>query len=153
MPGHGEEAAAPEPIEMMRPPSAMTLDAARTAAATPPTLMANCRSIWAASSSPTAPVTKTAGVVHEDVEVAEVIDDLAHQLDHLASVGLVRLEGSGAHALSLQLTRHGFRFVGRGYVAKGDVCARPRRGRVRWLRRCRANAGDKERPCLQVSGS
>ena len=59
MPGHGDELAAPEPIETMRPPSVITLDASRTAAATPRTLIANCRSICVASTSLTGPVMKT----------------------------------------------------------------------------------------------
>ena len=61
--------------------------------------------------------------------MAEVIDDLAHQLRHLTGIGLVRLERDGTHALSLQLTHQGFRLVGRVDVAKGDVravfCERP----------------------------
>ena len=55
--------------------------------------------------------------------MAEVIDDLAHQLRHLTRLGLVRLEGDSTHALALQLTHQGFRFVGRVDVAKGNVRA------------------------------
>src|SRR5206468_3635641 len=53
-----------------------------------------------------------AGVVHENIEMAEVIDDLAHQLRHFTRIGLVRLERDGTHALSLELTHQRFRLVG-----------------------------------------
>src|SRR5206468_3935051 len=42
-----------------------------------------------------------AGVVHEDIEMTEVVDDFAHQLRHLTRIGLVCLEGDGTHALAL----------------------------------------------------
>ena len=93
---------------MMRPWSLMSGTAARTAAATPPTLMAEH---------------EHAGVVDEDVELAEMARAVVHERFDLHRVGLVGLEGCGACAQILQFLDQRFGAVGGGRIADGDIGA------------------------------
>ena len=64
-----------------------------------------------------------AGIVDEDVEPAEILRDVLHQLIDIDGGGLVGLVGAGIDALGLQLGDDGFRLVGGGDIADGDVGA------------------------------
>ena len=64
-----------------------------------------------------------AGIVDEDVEPAEILRDVLHQLVDIDGRGLVGLVGAGVDALGLQLGDDGFRLVGGGDIADGDVGA------------------------------
>ena len=115
----------PEPMVTMRPPSPISFDAARIAVTTPWTLMASWRASAAVSAlgSSTAPLDRDAGIVDENVEPAEMLCDVLHQLLDLGGRRLVGLEGAGFDALGLQFGDDGFRLVGRGDIADGDVGA------------------------------
>lgn len=89
---------------MIRPPSTMNGAAARTAAATPPTLIANCRA---------SPADEDTGTVDEDVEPAEALDDRLDQTFHLAGIGLVGLERRRAYAVAFERVDHRLGLVGR----------------------------------------
>jgi hypothetical protein len=104
----------------MRAPSAITLDVPRGDAP------GRCPVHLAASTSPTGPVTN-AGVVHEDVEMAEMIDNLMHQLRH-RPVGLVCLEGA-ARTPAPELTNQGFRLPA-GYIAEATSAPSSARARA-----------------------
>ena len=80
-----------------------------------------------------------AGIVDEDVEPAEILRDVLHQLIDIDGGGLVGLVGAGIDALGLQLGDDGFRLVGGGDIADGDVGAFFGEGAGRLPRRCRAN--------------
>ena len=64
-----------------------------------------------------------AGIVDENVEPAEILGDVLHQLLDFGRRGLVGLEGAGFDALGLQFRDDGFGLVGGGDVADGDIGA------------------------------
>ncbi|MGY3355704.1 hypothetical protein ACVWZK_002367 [Bradyrhizobium sp. GM0.4] len=66
---------------------------------------------------------RDAGIVDEDVEMAELLRDVVDELRHVLGRGLVRLEGAGIDASGLQLGDDGFRLFGRGNVADRDIRA------------------------------
>ena len=125
----------------MRPPSPISFAAVRIAVTTPWTLIGvlagQCRGVGVGIIDRAAD--GDAGVVDEDVEPAEIFGDVLHQLIDVDGGGLVGLVGAGVDALGLQLGDDGFRLVGGGDIADGDVGAFCRRGRGRRPRRCRAN--------------
>ncbi|MEY9737893.1 hypothetical protein ABH985_005682 [Bradyrhizobium ottawaense] len=75
-----------------------------------------------------------AGIVDEDVEMAEFLGDVVDELRDVLGGSLVRPESAGPDALGLQLGDDGFRLVRRGHVADGDiralVCESAGRGRA-----------------------
>ena len=64
-----------------------------------------------------------AGIVDEDVEPAEMLCDVVHQLFDFGGRRLVGLEGAGFDALGLQFGDDGLGLVGRGDIADGDIGA------------------------------
>ncbi len=80
-----------------------------------------------------------AGIVDEDVEPAEILGHVLHQLVDVDGGRLVGLEGAGVDALGLQFGDDGFRLVGGGDVADGDIGAFFGEGAALTPRRCRAN--------------
>ena len=80
-----------------------------------------------------------AGVIDEDVEAAEILGDILHQLIDLDGGSLVSLVGAGVDALGLEFGDDGFRLVGGCHVADGDIGAFFCEGAGAMLRRCRAN--------------
>ena len=64
-----------------------------------------------------------AGIVDEDVEPAEILGDVLHQLVDVGGGGLVGLVGAGVDALGFQFGDDGFGLVGGGDIADGDIGA------------------------------
>jgi hypothetical protein len=64
-----------------------------------------------------------AGIVDENVEMAEFLGDVADELRDVLGRGLVGLEGTGLDAPGLQLSDDGLSLVGRGDIADGDIRA------------------------------
>ena len=125
----------------MRPPSPISFDAVRIAVMTPcdidGVLAGECRGVGIGIVDRAAD--GNAGIVDEDVEPAEILGDVLHQLLDLDGGRLVGLEGAGFDALGLQLGDDGLRLVGGGDIADGDVGAFVGEGAGDWPRRCRAN--------------
>ena len=131
----------PEPMVMMRPPSPISCDAARIAvdhAVDIDRVLAVQRRGIAVGIVDRA-TGRDAGIVDENVEPAEMLCDVLHQLVDFGGGGLVGLEGLGFDAAGFQFLHHGLGLVGRGDVADRDIGAFARRGRGRWPRRCRAS--------------
>ena len=63
------------------------------------------------------------GIIDEDIEPAELLGDFAYQILNLLGIGLVGLEGGGAHALALEFLGDGLGLVGGRGIAHGDVGA------------------------------
>ena len=109
----------------MRPPSPISFAAARIAVMTPWTLTAllagQCRGVGVGIIDRAAD--GNAGIVDEDVEPAEILGDVLHQLIDIDGGGLVGLVGAGIDALGLQFGDDGFGLVGGGDIADGDIGA------------------------------
>ena len=120
---NGELSPATEPIEMMRPPSCISGAAARTAAATPPTLTANRCSISArllARSLTELLANTPALLTRMSRRPKRSITDL-NELADVVLLALVGLEGVGADALGQKVVDDILGLVLRGGIADGDV--------------------------------